>query len=170
MSSEFEMSEQPKPRPTRRTVVATGVKLAYMTPIVAASFKVRAVNALAAVSGAFCGHSTGTNGGCMPACTSAGFTGKQCGVICGTGQSDGACPVGQGGDNPCCNPGYCEPANFRKSNTNPGYTGPTTGCPTATKGPATSAAPLAPKGPAASAAGPAPKAPKKKGKKKKGKK
>ena len=77
-----------------------------------------------------CFHSTGVNGGCLPACTSAGFTGAQCGVICGTGQSTGACPVGQGGGNPCCNVGYCNPANYRRSNTgDPVYTGPTTGCP-----------------------------------------
>jgi hypothetical protein len=115
---------------TRRTIVKTGVKLAYVAPIVAASFKLNGVLAqtISPVGGCF--HSTGTNGGCMPACTSAGFTGAQCGVICGTGQSTGACPVGQGGGNPCCNPGYCVPTNYRRSNTgNPVYTGPTTGCP-----------------------------------------
>ena len=109
MTSEFEMSEQLHSRSTRRTVVATGAKLAYAAPIVAASFKVSGVNAQAISPIGGCFHSTGTNGGCMPACTSAGFTGTQCGPICGTGQSTGACPVGQGGDNPCCNPGYCDP-------------------------------------------------------------
>ena len=77
----------------------------------------------------FCGHSTGPNGGCKGACTSAGFTGDQCNVICGSGQFVGACPVGQGGGNPCCNPGYCNPANFTAgANGNPVYTGPTSGC------------------------------------------
>jgi hypothetical protein len=76
-----------------------------------------------------CFHSTGPNGGCMGSCTSAGFTGQQCGVICGNGQFVGACPVGQGGGNPCCNPGYCNPANFTAgASGNPVYTGSTTGC------------------------------------------
>jgi hypothetical protein len=77
----------------------------------------------------FCGHSTGPNGGCKGACTSAGFTGNQCNVICGSGQFVGACPVGQGGGNPCCNAGFCNPNNFvRGSNGNPVYVGPTSGC------------------------------------------
>jgi len=77
----------------------------------------------------FCGHSTGPNGGCMGSCTAAGFTGRQCGPICGTGQFTGACPVGQGGDNPCCNSGFCNPSNFvAGSNGNPVYVGPTSGC------------------------------------------
>ncbi len=72
----------------------------------------------------FCGHSVGANGGCKGACTSAGFTGKQCNPICGNGQFVGACPVGQGGDNPCCNPGYCNPDNFsRGEDGNPVFTG-----------------------------------------------
>jgi hypothetical protein len=131
MPNELEATEQLQTRPTRRTVVATGVKLAYAAPIVAASFKVSAINALAQVSPvAPCGHSTGPNGGCKGACTSAGFTGDQCNVICGNGQTTGACPVGQGGDNPCCNPGYCDPANYTRTNTGAvRYTGPTTGCP-----------------------------------------
>jgi hypothetical protein len=95
---------------------------------VAASFKVSGVNAQV-FSGGFCGHSTGINGGCMPACTDEGrFTGAQCGVICGTGQSTGACPVGSGGDNPCCNIGYCDPDNFNLVDGVLEYTGDTTGC------------------------------------------
>jgi hypothetical protein len=136
MMSEAEMAEQPRPQVTRRTVVATGAKLAYAAPIVAASFKVSGVNAQAISPVGGCFHSTGTNGGCMPTCTSvveaAGCTqaGQKCGVICGTGQSAGACPVGQGGDNPCCNAGYCDPANFEISTTcEVSYTGPTQGCP-----------------------------------------
>jgi hypothetical protein len=132
MTSEFELSEQLHSRSTRRTVVATGAKLAYAAPIVAASFKMSGVNAQALSPVGGCFHSTGTNGGCMPACTSAGFTGAQCGPICGTGQFTGACPVGQGGDNPCCNPGYCVPTNYSAgAGGNPVYVGPTAGCPPA---------------------------------------
>jgi len=77
----------------------------------------------------FCGHSVGLNGGCKGACTEAGFTGKQCNPICGNGQFRGYCPVGQGGDNPCCNVGLCDPDNFVAGpNGNPVYTGPTAGC------------------------------------------
>src|SRR5687768_567719 len=39
---------------TRRTIVKTGAKLAYVAPIVAASFKVSAINALAQVSPPTC--------------------------------------------------------------------------------------------------------------------
>ena len=129
----IDLEDQIADSPTRRTIVKTGVKLAYVAPIVAASFKVSAVNAQAPISPPpqeGCFHSTGTNGGCMPACTSAGFTGAQCGPICGTGQFTGACPVGQGGDNPCCNPGYCDPANYDDATGT--YTGPTAGCPPVT--------------------------------------
>lgn len=114
---------------TRRFITAVGVKLAYTAPLVAASLKLTTRGVEAAISGAvFCGHSTGPNGGCKGACTSAGFTGNQCNRICGNGQFLGACPVGQGGGNPCCNAGYCEPANFRRVGGQPSYVGPTTGC------------------------------------------
>ena len=62
-----------------------------------------------------CFHSTGTNGGCMPTCTSTGATGKACGAICGNGQVAGGCPVGQGGNNPCASDGYCDPACYQTS-------------------------------------------------------
>ena len=76
-----------------------------------------------------CFHSTGPYGGCKGACTSAGFTGRECNPICGSGQFRGYCPVGQGGNNPCCNPGLCEPANFvAGAGGNPVYVGPTSGC------------------------------------------
>ena len=76
-----------------------------------------------------CFHSVGPNGGCKGACTSAGFTGQQCNPICGSGQFRGYCPVGQGGNNPCCNPGLCDPANFvAGAGGNPVYVGPTSGC------------------------------------------
>ena len=129
----IDLEDQIADSPTRRTIVKTGVKLAYVAPIVAASFKVSGVLAQTIspppLEGCF--HSTGTNGGCMPACTSAGFTGAQCGPICGTGQFTGACPVGQGGDNPCCNPGYCDPDNYEADpeTGDPVYTGdPPGGC------------------------------------------
>jgi hypothetical protein len=74
-----------------------------------------------------CFHSA--RNGCKPTCTSAGFTGRQCNVICGNGQITGACPVGQGGDNPCCNAGYCVRSNYvADDNGNPVYIGPTSGC------------------------------------------
>jgi hypothetical protein len=130
VTSEVDLAEQLQSRPTRRTVVATGAKLAYAAPIVAASFNVSAINALAAVSpGVTCVHSLVAPGfvGCMPACTSAGLTGDQCNDICGNGQTPGACPVGEGNENPCCNPGYCDPGNYDDATGT--YTGPTTGCP-----------------------------------------
>jgi len=131
MTSGFELSEQLQSRPTRRAVVATGAKLAYTVPILAASLKVSGVNAAVPISPVGgCFHSSGTNGGCMPACTSAGLTGNQCNDICGNGQSTGACPVGTGGGNPCCNPGYCDPANYSVATGS--YTGPTAGCPPVT--------------------------------------
>jgi hypothetical protein len=51
MMSKFDLTEQLDSQSTRRTVVATGVKLAYVAPIVAASFKVSALGASAAVTG-----------------------------------------------------------------------------------------------------------------------
>jgi hypothetical protein len=128
------LTEQLQSRATRRTVVATGAKLAYAAPIVAASLKVSAINAFAVSGGGICEHSTGANGGCKGACTKAGFTGNKCNPICGNGQNTGVCPVGQGSNNRCCNAGYCDPANFKKgANGNPVYTGPTTGCPPTTE-------------------------------------
>ena len=81
----------------------------------------------------FHGEGGAAGGGCKGACTSAGFTGAQCGPICGSGQFTGACPVGQGGANPCCNPGYCVQTNYEAgAGGNPVYTGPTSGCPPVT--------------------------------------
>jgi hypothetical protein len=130
MTREFELSEQLHSPSTRRAAVATGVKLAYAAPIVAASFKVSMSNALAISPVDNCFHSSGTNGGCMPACTSVLGTGNLCNDICGNGQTTGACPVGTGGGNPCCNPGYCVPANYDAVTGT--YTGPTSGCPPVT--------------------------------------
>ena len=59
-------------------------------------------------AGGGCFHSLGLNGGCMPACTSVpGCTGNGCQIPCNT-----YCRVGQGANNPCCNPGLCQPSNF----------------------------------------------------------
>jgi len=118
MTSEFELSEQLQSRPTRRVVVATGAKLAYTVPIVAASLKVSGLNAAAISGGGICAHSSGTNGGCLPTCTARAVAtgcpnpGNQCNDICGNGQATGACPVGSGGGNPCCDPAFCEPGNY----------------------------------------------------------
>jgi hypothetical protein len=51
MTSKFDLSEQLDSQSTRRTVVATGVKLAYAAPLVAASLKVSTLGAFAAVTG-----------------------------------------------------------------------------------------------------------------------
>jgi hypothetical protein len=70
-----------------------------------------------------CFHSDGgeTGEGCMGACTAAGCTGEACDGVdpdpCnphygGQGPCQYLCPSGQGGGNPCCNPGLCDPANF----------------------------------------------------------
>jgi hypothetical protein len=118
---------------TRRRVLKIGAKLAYAAPLVAATMKLSAhgVSATAVISGGgdFCGHSTGPNGGCKGACTASGCTGNACNPICGNGQFVGACPVGHGGDNPCCNPGYCNPGNYTCEGGVAVYHGPTAGCP-----------------------------------------
>lgn len=87
---------------------------------------------------------------CMTACTTAvQATGCQApGEVCDgvdpepnnplyglQGPCQFFCPSGQGGDNPCCNPGLCDPRNFvcRQGGTSTEYaeyTGPTVGCPT----------------------------------------
>lgn len=82
--------------------------------------------------GGGCGHSTGPNGGCMGACGSV-CGGDQCGGFTNRdgGQTEGPCTTycapGQGNDNPCVNPGLCDPANFVCSPDQHGaatYTGP----------------------------------------------
>jgi hypothetical protein len=58
----------------------------------------------------------------MGACTAAGCPGEACDGVdpdpCnpnygGDGPCQYLCPSGQGGGNPCCNPGLCDPANFQ---------------------------------------------------------
>jgi hypothetical protein len=95
-----------------------------------------------------CFHSVGGQDGegCMGACTSVcdrpggpggggnacdGTDPDQCNPL-GQGPCQTFCPSGQGGDNPCCNPGLCDPANFtcvRVANcTIAAYTGSLVGC------------------------------------------
>jgi hypothetical protein len=87
----------------------------------------------------FCGHSVGGDhgGGCMGACTGSstgvdtGCNGNQCN---GFGTQDlSPCDIGcpqQGMDNPCCNPGLCDSANFHcePGDVDASYCGPTVGC------------------------------------------
>jgi hypothetical protein len=77
-----------------------------------------------------CAHSTGPNGGCMGACASV-CGGNQCGGQGNRNQAAGPCtvycPPGTGNENPCANPGLCEPGNFVCSADQQGvatYTGP----------------------------------------------
>lgn len=81
---------------------------------------------------------------CMDACAASGCTGDACDgvdadpnqIYCNQGPCQFFCPSGQGGDNPCCNPGLCDPANFfcdkvtdQKKGWIAIYNGPTVGCP-----------------------------------------
>ena len=68
-----------------------------------------------------CFKSTGTTGGCMGACTASGCSGNACDGMdpdpCnphygGEGPCQYLCPSGPGGENPCCNPGLCDPQWF----------------------------------------------------------
>ncbi|MCI0634011.1 MAG: twin-arginine translocation signal domain-containing protein [Actinobacteria bacterium] len=77
-----------------------------------------------------CAHSVGPNGGCMGACASV-CGGNQCGGQGNRNQAPGPCtvycPPGTGSENPCANPGLCEPGNFVCSSDQQGvatYTGP----------------------------------------------
>src|SRR5829696_5552006 len=78
MTGKFDLSEQLDSQSTRRTVVATGVKLAYVAPIVAASVKMSTLGASAAVTGGggTCHHSLPEDTqGCMGACMGSGSCG-----------------------------------------------------------------------------------------------
>jgi hypothetical protein len=114
MTSKFDLSEQLDSQSTRRTVVATGVKLAYAAPIVAASLKVSTLSAYAAVTpGAVnCFHSLPDPGtaGCMGACQRSGDgCGASCQVICNV-----LCPniPGAGNDRECLDVRACLDASF----------------------------------------------------------
>jgi len=85
-------------------------------------------------------------GGCQNACQQSGCTGGSCDGTdpdpdnpMGQGPCQCFCPSGQGGDNPCCNPGLCNPANYICHNQGAAnewaeYTGPFAGCPTDAQG------------------------------------
>jgi hypothetical protein len=141
-----------------RRAAVTGAAAAWAAPVVQT---IAANPAWAQSNGTpFCGHSCGAvsngpancDGGCMAACTFAcgdtdpdctcnstssdalGGPGAACGQICGAGVGEGNCAPGQGGNNPCCNSGFCNANNFdcvRDGGqvTSLEYTGPTGGCP-----------------------------------------
>jgi len=136
-----------------RRAALTGVATAWVAPVVQS---IAATPAFAQTVGQTpvpedCFHSVGgpNDGGCMDACTSAGCTGSACDGTdpdpCnphygGEGPCQYLCPSGQGGDNPCCNPGLCNSAYFTcmdVPNCESGpptvqiavYSGPLAGCP-----------------------------------------
>ena len=108
-----------------RRAALTGVATAWVAPVVQS---IAATPAFATTVGQTpvpedCFHSVGgpNDGGCMDACTSAGCTGSACDGVdpdpcnphySGQGPCQYLCPSGQGGDNPCCNPGLCNTAYF----------------------------------------------------------
>ena len=107
---------------TRRTIVRTGAKLAYVAPLVAVTFKLTGSHASAASGsnpecrGADCATFTpcSTNSDCV--CVDGGSAGgfcvpgsTSCGVVgpCG---SDGSCPAGSFcAYNTCCGEPVCAP-------------------------------------------------------------
>ena len=104
-----------------RRAALTGVATAWIAPVVqsiaATPAFAQAVGQSSIVNDCF--HSEG--GGCMDACKASGCTGEACDGVdpdpCnpyygGDGPCQYLCPSGQGGGNPCCNPGLCDPRNF----------------------------------------------------------
>lgn len=94
-----------------KRAAATGGVVMFAAPaiqtVVAGAAKANTVGGASAPPEG-CGHSTGLNGGCKPACTSVGDgLGDPCSDICNV-----ACPVGQGNDNPCSSDDYCDPACY----------------------------------------------------------
>lgn len=137
-----------------RRAALTGVATAWAAPVVQS---IAATPAFAQTNGQTpvpedCFHSIGgeTGGGCMGACKASGCKGEACDGVdpdpCnpfygGDGPCQYLCPSGQGGGNPCCNPGLCTASNFEcltVPNCEPGrpetvqvaiYNGPLVGCP-----------------------------------------
>jgi hypothetical protein len=137
-----------------RRAALTGVATAWVAPVVQS---IAATPAFAQTVGQTpvpedCFHSVGgqTGAGCMGACTAAGCSGEACDGVdadpCnphygGEGPCQYLCPSGQGGGNPCCNPGLCDPQWFTcqtvpncQENGPPNvqiavYGGPLVGCP-----------------------------------------
>jgi hypothetical protein len=123
------MSEEQTPKQSKeldrraflRRAGMTGLAAAWVAPVVQS---IAATPAYAQTVGQTpvpedCFHSF--DGGCMAACTAAGCTGGACDGTdpdpCnphygGEGPCQYFCPSGQGGNNPCCNPGLCNSANF----------------------------------------------------------
>jgi hypothetical protein len=109
-----------------RRAAVTGLVTAWAAPTVQS---IAATPAFAQVNGGTpapgdCFHSEGgeTGEGCIGACTAAGCTGEACDGVdpdpCnpfygGDGPCSYLCPPGEGGQNPCCNPGLCDPDNFQ---------------------------------------------------------
>jgi hypothetical protein len=132
-----EQGSELKRRDFLRRAAATGAAAAFAAPVIQT---VAATPAFAQENGSpvdgGCFHSTGTNGGCMPACADlAGCTGNQCGGQATPNNLAGPCTLyctpGQGGGNPCCNPGLCIPGNFVCSTDRHGvatYNGSLAGC------------------------------------------
>lgn len=108
-----------------RRAALTGLATAWVAPAVQS---IAATPAFAQTVGRTpvpedCFHSSGgdTGKGCMGACIASGCTGEACDGVdpdpCnvpygGQGPCAFFCEPGQGGGNPCCNPGLCDPANF----------------------------------------------------------
>ena len=108
-----------------RRAAATGLVAAWAAPVVQS---VAATPAFATAVGQTpvpndCFHSVGgpDDKGCMSACKKSGCGGEACDGLdpdpCnllygGEGPCAYLCAPGQGGDNPCCNPGLCDPGNF----------------------------------------------------------
>jgi hypothetical protein len=104
-----------------RRAAATGLAAAWVAPVVQS---IAATPAYAqTIAGTpvpqDCFHSFG--GGCMAACEASGCPGEACDGVdpdpcnpyyAGDGPCQYFCPSGQGGNNPCCNPGLCDPRNF----------------------------------------------------------
>lgn len=131
-----------------RRAAVTGAAAAWAAPVVQS---IAATPAFAQTAGGSpvaddCFKSTLNQAGtscisaCTAACTAAGVPGggnacnndpQGCNPL-GNGPCFAYCPPGQGGDNPCCNPGLCDVGNFtcvRVGNcTVATYGGPTSGC------------------------------------------
>ena len=92
-----------------RKAAVTGAAAAWAAPIVQTVAATPAFATGAGTpAGGGCFHSVGVNGGCKTACGGK-CGGDQCNA---PGPCATYCPPGQGGDNPCCNPGLCDPNNF----------------------------------------------------------
>jgi len=103
---------------TRRTILRTGVKLAYAAPLVAVTMKVSGSSAFAA-SGRTgeeiqCWHSIepGKPNGCKETCTSTGCSGGACDGCSGGIHPCDACCTAAGGHNLCPTNSYCDPRCF----------------------------------------------------------